>query len=172
MFDLINGLPIHPLVVHAVVVLLPIAMLGTIALAVRPRWRRTYGPLLIVVTAVATALIPVATSSGEALEKRVGQPGEHAELGDQLIWFAIPLLVLLVALVVLDRRRAPAETRTGDGTVATRSSSSKALTAVAVLAVIAGLATTVQVYRIGDSGARAAWGDKVAATSSSGDSDD
>ena len=176
MFDLINGLPIHPLVVHAVVVLLPIAMLGTIALAVRPRWRRTYGPLLIVVTAVATALVPVATSSGEALEKRVGNPGEHAELGDQLIWFAIPLLVLLVALVVLDRRggRAPA---VGNGSAAARATArpaaSKALTAVAVLAVVAGLATTVQVYRIGDSGARAAWGDQVSSgSSSSGDSDD
>ena len=42
MFDLINGLPVHPLVVHAVVVLLPLATLGLIAIAVRPAWRRTY----------------------------------------------------------------------------------------------------------------------------------
>ncbi len=31
MFDTVNGLPVHPLVVHAVVVLLPLALLGTIA---------------------------------------------------------------------------------------------------------------------------------------------
>ena len=36
MFDLINGLPVHTLVVHAVVVLVPLTALGTIALAVRP----------------------------------------------------------------------------------------------------------------------------------------
>src|SRR6476469_7636769 len=104
MFDLVNGLPIHPLVVHAVVVLLPLATLGTIAIAVRPAWRRTYGLLVVACAAVATVLIPVATSSGEALEKHVGDPGQHAELGDQLIWFAIPMLVLAAALWWLDRR--------------------------------------------------------------------
>jgi hypothetical protein len=35
------------------------------------------------------------------------------------------------------------------------------VTLVAVLAVIAGVAAGVQVYRVGDSGARAAWGDQV-----------
>ena len=101
MFDLINGLPVHALVVHAVVVLLPLGALGTIAIAVRPAWRHTYGPLVVVITAVATVLLPVATSSGEALEERVGNPGEHAELGDQLIWFAaLPMLALALVLVI------------------------------------------------------------------------
>ena len=155
MFDLINGLPIHPLVVHAVVVLLPLATLGTIALVVRPAWRRPYGPLLVAIAAVATVLIPVSTSSGEALEERVGNPGEHAELGDQLIWFALPMLVLLVALVWLDRRTTPG-THTDS-----RPSQARSLKVVATLALVAALATSVQVYRVGDSGAQAAWGDQV-----------
>lgn len=160
MFDLINGLPVHPLVVHAVVVLLPLATLGTIALVVRPSWRRPYGPLLVACAVVATVLIPVATSSGEALEKRVGNPGEHAELGDQLIWFAIPMLVLLAALVWMDRR-----TPVGAGTDSdARPAQSGALKVVAVLALVAALATSVQVYRVGDSGARSAWGDQVSST--------
>jgi hypothetical protein len=37
--------------------------------------------------------------------------------------------------------------------------------AVAVLAAVASLATSVQVYRVGDSGARAAWGNRVSAGS-------
>jgi hypothetical protein len=41
------------------------------------------------------------------------------------------------------------------------------LNVVAVLAIIIGLASVVQVYRVGDSGARAAWGD--GGTSSPGD---
>ena len=157
MFDLINGLPVHPLVVHAVVVLLPLACLGTLALVVRPAWRRPYGLLVVAATAVAAVLVPVSTSSGEALEERVGNPGEHAELGDQLIWFVIPMLVLLAALVWMDRRATVAVT---DGT-ASRTPQATSLKVVAVLALVAALATTVQVYRIGDSGARAAWGDKV-----------
>jgi uncharacterized membrane protein len=158
-FDLIDGLPVHPLVVHAVVVLLPLAILGTLLIAARQRWRAAYGPLVVLLAAAAAVLMPVATSSGEALEKRVGDPGTHAQLGDQLIWFTIPLLVLVFALVVLERL---------DG--ATASSSREGhkrhtlTTVVAVLAVVAALASGVQVYRVGDSGARAAWGDRVAST--------
>lgn len=51
MFTQFDGLPVHPLVVHAVVVLLPAAVLGTIAVAVRPAWRRRYGTLVVGVTA-------------------------------------------------------------------------------------------------------------------------
>lgn len=166
MFDLINGLPVHPLVVHAVVVLLPLACLGTIAIAVRPRWRARYGVLVVACAALATALIPVATSSGEALEEHVGDPGAHAELGDQLIWFAVPLLVVSAALVWLDRRRRAAlQTATPEGADADTTSGDRgaplATRVVAVLALVAAVATSVQVYRVGDSGARAAWGDQV-----------
>ncbi|MXG89006.1 hypothetical protein GRQ65_05530 [Nocardioides sp. YIM 123512] len=167
-----NGLPVHPLVVHAVVVLLPLACLGTLALVVRPAWRLRYGALVVAIAAVATVLVPVATSSGEALEKRVGDPGRHAELGDQMIWFCIPLLVLVLALVVLDRRRvrsAPVESVDGRGTPvrseAGRAGGSMAVNVVAVLALLAAVATSVQVYRVGDSGAEAVWGDQVSSGS-------
>lgn len=151
MFDLVDGLPLHPLVVHAVVVLLPLTVMGTLAIAARPPWRGRYGPLVVVAAAVSTALVPVATSSGEALERRVGDPGRHAHLGDQLIWFAVPLLVTSAAVVLLDRRRSARSPRTG-GTV-TR--------AVVALSVVAALACAVQVYRVGESGARAAWAGAV-----------
>ncbi len=163
MFDLINGLPVHPLVVHAVVVLLPLASIGAIAIALRPSWRRQYGVLVVACAAFATVLIPVATSSGEALERRVGDPGAHASMGDQLIWFAIPLLVLVSALVWFDRR---ANSSLGTDPVQTQSAGGKVglVHVIAALTVIAALATTVQVYRVGDSGARAAWGDQVSST--------
>jgi uncharacterized membrane protein len=163
MFDLINGLPIHPLVVHAVVVLLPLAAVGTIAIAVRPGWRLPYGWFVVAFAAVSTVLTPIATSSGEALEERVGRPGPHAEMGDQLIWFEIPLLLLAVALVVLARRGSRAD-KAGTG-----GASATAVKVVAVLAIVSALATTVQVYRIGDSGARAAWGDRVSGASAGDD---
>lgn len=146
MFDTVDGLPLHPLVVHAVVVLLPLAVLGTVAVVLKPSWRRSHGWLLVACTAVATALIPIATSSGEAFEKRVGDPGRHAQLGDQLIWFAVPLLVLDLVLVVVARWREAPKLLVGG---------------VAVLALAAAVANGVQVYRVGESGARAAWGGVV-----------
>ena len=162
MFDLINGIPVHALVVHAVVVLLPLAIVGTIAIAVVPRWRTPYGPLVVAVALLATILVPVATSSGEELERRVGDPGKHAQLGDQLIWFAIPLLVLVTALVLLQRRRDTADRRATDESRSVhRAPGTSLMLTVAVLAVAAAVASGVQVYRVGDSGAKAVWSDQV-----------
>lgn len=151
MLDTINGIPLHPLVVHAVVVLLPIATLGTLAIAIKPAWRLKYGHLVVAAAAIATVLCPVATSSGESLEEAVGAPGhDHAELGEMLVWFALVLLVLSLALVWLERRRAasgdPGEHKT-------------LINVIAAAAVVAALASSVQVYLVGDSGAKSAWGD-------------
>lgn len=155
MFDTIDGLPVHPLVVHGVVVLLPLAALGAIAIALRPAWRRPYGPLVAAIAVVATVLIPVATTSGEEfVQRRRFRPEEHADLGQQLIWFALPFLALVLALVVLDRRGTTAGGRSaGSGSVT--------LKIVAALVVVAACASTFQVYRIGDAGARSVWSGTV-----------
>jgi uncharacterized membrane protein len=157
MFDTINGIPLHPLVVHAIVVLFPLAVVGTLVIAVRPQWRTRYGYLVVAAAAAATALSPVATASGEELQKRVGDPGyEHAELGEQLVWFGIVLLLASAALVFLQRR---AETLSaGPGATAVRRPSKNLITVAAVFAIVAALATGYQVYRVGDSGAKSAWG--------------
>ncbi|MFB9236627.1 DUF2231 domain-containing protein [Plantactinospora siamensis] len=200
--ETVNGLPLHPLVVHAVVVLLPLGALGVIALAVRPAWRHRYGVLVAAITLVATVLIPVATDSGETLEAHVGDPGRHAELGDQLLYFALPLLLAALALAWLGWRGRPAlgadpVARPGGGAsrgapgaagagepdgvadpdapagrvaTATRPAGlagtpagpSRAVAAVvAVLALVIAVANLVQVYRVGESGARAAWGNTM-----------
>ncbi|RNL66209.1 hypothetical protein EFK50_00865 [Nocardioides marmoriginsengisoli] len=152
MFDTITGIPLHPLVVHGVVVLLPLTVLGTLAIALRPAWRRTYGPLVVGIGVVATALVPVATQSGKKFEKTLQlDVGKHQQLGDQLIWFALPLLALLIALVVLDRREAAPASESGSSTPST------AIKVVAALAIVASLATAYQVFRVGDSGARKVW---------------
>lgn len=177
MFDLIDGLPLHPLVVHAVVVLLPLAAVGTIAIAVVPSWRRRYGVLVGLIALVATAMVPVATRTGEALMRRVGPPaGNHQALGGELLWFAVPLVLLVWLLLLADRRaalippgpgrspgpgatargvRAPARPAAGHPEAARRSGA--LVTVLAVLAALAAMAAMFQVYRVGESGARAVW---------------
>jgi hypothetical protein len=176
MLDLINGLPMHPLIVHAVVVLVPLTVLGTLAVVLVPRWRR-YTPVVAVVGTVAAFFLPLATQSGEAFERRVGPPGVHAEQGDQLLWIGLALAAILwvfalverragrVALLPGDRVTARPGTPVGAGPGAQARRTGGPLTAVvATLAVAVALVAGVQVYRVGDSGARAAWGERVSQT--------
>ncbi|MGL4174293.1 MAG: DUF2231 domain-containing protein [Actinomycetota bacterium] len=149
MLDTINGLPVHILVVHAVVVLLPLAALGAIAIAVKPSWRHRYGFLVLALTVIATAAVPVAASSGKRLVDRIGDPGDHAVWGDQLIWFVLPWGVLVAAVVLVPRRWNMK--RLG----------SALLSAATVLAALVAIAAVI---RVGDSGATAVWGDVVKAT--------
>ncbi|MCX6467463.1 MAG: hypothetical protein NTW05_28360, partial [Pseudonocardiales bacterium] len=64
---LVDGLPLHPLVVHAVVVLLPLAALGTVACALRPSWRAQLAVPTLLVALAGTAAVPVAALAGDQL---------------------------------------------------------------------------------------------------------
>ena len=107
MFDTIGGIPLHPLIVHAVVVLVPLASLLLLLAAVSPRIRHWAGILTPITATLALVMTPLATQSGEALEKRVeASPTleEHTELGDSLLYFVLVLAILAWALWFLDRR--------------------------------------------------------------------
>ena len=61
----INGLPLHVLVVHAAVVLTPIAALAAIGYAVVPKWRDWLRWPVIVAVVVAVGTVWVAYLSGD-----------------------------------------------------------------------------------------------------------
>ncbi|OLR94447.1 DUF2231 domain-containing protein [Actinokineospora bangkokensis] len=155
------GLPLHPLVVHAVVVLVPLAVVTGIVVACWPAARRRYGWAVLVLTGMALVSIPLATSSGEELEHNIAGSDlirAHAHLGDQLLVFVAALFATLLAVLLLDRRRD-------------RLPRWPALLA-AVLVVASATVSAVQVVRIGDSGARAAWSDTRYVQSASGSEED
>ncbi|MGZ4612906.1 MAG: DUF2231 domain-containing protein, partial [Kineosporiaceae bacterium] len=85
MFDTISGLPLHALVVHAVVVLLPLMSIVTAAIAWRPRWRQ-HAPVVAVIDGILVVIALVAKKSGEQLQARLQQlnPGvahDHSAQG-------------------------------------------------------------------------------------------
>jgi hypothetical protein len=146
--DTIFGVPLHPLVNHAVIVLVPLAVLGTLVITAVPRWRTAYGWLVVALSAMAFASVPVATRSGRKLEESLDLGGpalekvqEHQEMGDRLIWAVGAMLVLDVAMMLMHRTGRPA----GQTTL------------VAVLASIAGLVALVVVVLTGHMGAEAVW---------------
>ena len=70
----VSGLPLHALVVHAVVVLVPMAVLGAVLIAVWPAARRRYRWPVLALTALATDLIELAeaqSNPGAVLEDAV-----------------------------------------------------------------------------------------------------
>lgn len=150
-FDTFTGLPVHALVVHAVVVLLPLTAVGAIAIALVPRWSVRFGVLVPLLALVSTVAAVVAQKSGEQLALRVGVPAVHYQFGSGVKWWAGALLVVTTALWWADRRRG-----------GPRSTGVKVL---AGLVVVVALVATGWVVRTGDSGARAVWAPVISSTS-------
>ena len=103
MFELINGLPVHPLVVHAAVVFVPLTLLGTLIIAVKRSWRKALGWWVVLLAFVTVGMAFVAKESGEALAALIGLPEKHAELGDTLPVLAGVMFLATTALVIADR---------------------------------------------------------------------
>jgi hypothetical protein len=78
------GLPAHPLLVHAVVVLVPLVAIGAVAAVLWPSLRARIGWLLAAGAVLNLVLTPLTVVSGEALEERVRENAaleSHAEQG-------------------------------------------------------------------------------------------
>jgi hypothetical protein len=148
----------HVLLVHAVVVLLPLAVVVTAVGAFLPSFRRKFGLAIPALAFVAMGFVPLTTHEGEWLRARVPDSAlvqRHAEMGDGATFLAG--LVFLVAaarwyLDVAPEKNWPLPKLAARSFVAPL---------VGALAVVIGLGTIVQIYRIGDSGARAAWEGRI-----------
>jgi hypothetical protein len=146
------GLPAHPLVVHAAVVLVPLAAVGTVAIAVWRSARRRFGWLVVAFGVAGFVFALLAQGSGEELEHKVEESElveEHAELGDTMPWFALPIAVTAAGVVLLDRRRS----RDGGQPAWV----GPAVVIVSTAAVLSSVVGTVRIAQVGHSGARATW---------------
>jgi hypothetical protein len=150
----INGLPAHILLVHVVVVLVPLTAIALIACAVWPSWMRRMGLVLPLLALVTLVSVPLTTHAGEWLERHTASTPlirRHTELGDGLLPWAIGLFVLAAGLWWWNRRTAAASTGGG------AAPAMPLRVAAAVVCAVVAAGAVVQVYRIGDSGAKAAW---------------
>ena len=100
----IGGLPAHVLLVHAVVVLAPIAGLGAIVYAVARRW---WGYLAWPLGVLSLGLVPVTlltAQAGEQLEKirpASALAHEHAQQGDVLKVVSVIFFILVAAMLIV-----------------------------------------------------------------------
>ena len=156
MFDIILGLPVHALVIHAVVVLVPLAALSAIAYVVRPGWRRLLRWPTAAGAVIAGVSAFVAAESGEALQRRVSQArasttnfdllNTHTEWGSRARLFCLVFMVL--TLVALWFARPPQEE-------APRGHAFDML--VGTLVVLSAIAAVVTVVIAGHAGSAVVW---------------
>lgn len=156
---LINGLPLHPLIVHFVVIVVPLAALCLLLATFWPAARRRLGIVTPIVALAALISIPLAEQAGEALEEQVAESALteiHTDLGESLLPWAIALFLVAAAHWAWYRFF------TGDTALAKRVSSPAVRTTVMVvfmvLAVVVAIGAVVMTVIIGESGARAVWG--------------
>lgn len=141
----IFGLPLHPLVVHAAVVLLPLAALGALVIAVSARARKRYGSLVVLGSFVAAGAVVGSRLTGEALLG--GTQAGAGILGTHVAWGLIapvPAMALAVSSLLL--------------MLAGRGSNRPLLLTAAVLTVLSALAGLAVVLVVGHSGATSVWG--------------
>lgn len=147
----IMGLPLHPLVVHAVVVLVPLSALGGLAISIFGWARKRYGSLVVVGSFAAAVSTLVAQQAGEALYASMPQHSaaveRHASIGGGLLLWAILLfagcLAVFLAQVMIDRGQPHGRLAVIIGGAVT---------------VVSAVVSLVQVIRIGHAGSTAAWG--------------
>lgn len=160
----IGGLPLHPLVVHAAVTLVPLSGGFAVAFAVLPRWRwlLRWPTALVALGAVVVAWAARLTgkslldSRPDLLESTSlrEQIERHQQLGEMLSMVVIPFaLIVLLGAWSLSGTSALAS---GKGA---RDSHAPALEkALPAVLVVAGIGVLVLVVLVGDSGSRAVWG--------------
>jgi hypothetical protein len=158
-FDNLGNLPLHPLVVHAVVVGIPLAALLAFLFAFPKTRSWARWPLAITVIG-ATGATYVAKQSGLALEAALGiKPGnpvgdlilKHSLLAGQLFWIMIVFSIIGLLNVFLVSRRSAGSTDGG--------AQQPAIVRIVlpILLVAAAVVALVWIVRIGDLGAHAVW---------------
>src|ERR1700727_1437698 len=93
------GLPLHVLLVHFVVVLVPLSALCTVASAVWPAARRRLGIVTPLLALAMLILVPVAIDAGQWLMERVPSTPLiriHAALGNTLYPWTVALAIATV----------------------------------------------------------------------------
>ncbi|MFI0421967.1 DUF2231 domain-containing protein [Spongiactinospora sp. 9N601] len=151
MFEQLFGLPAHPLIIHAAVVLAPLAALLSAAYALVTAWRPRLGWAVVALSIAAPASVFAARQSGLALKDHLfpdGVPGPMAATIGDHEGFATPLLWTTTGLGLAGLLMVLAGPRLGKVPAA-------ALSGVTVLLA---LAAGFYVIRAGHTGAIAVWG--------------
>jgi hypothetical protein len=154
-----NGLPLHPLIVHVVVVFAPLAGVGGILYAVKPAWRWWLRWPFVASAVIAAGAGVLAAQSGYSLEhmrhlEQLASVRTHRHRGSILRWLLLAFLVPTGLAVWFLGGDSPVTSGWG----ARPGRTGAVAVAVQVFVVVASLFLLYWVFLTGDSGARTIWG--------------
>ena len=144
----IQGLSAHPLLANGPIVLIPLVALLGVAMIIRPTWRITLGPWVVLLGFAMFAMTFFAVQPGEELQANVDSTQlikDGAEMDDALRPIALALLVAIFLLVAPARSIA----RGGHGALATLGRSPLWNIVSMVLVVLTGVLATYWVIQTG-----------------------
>jgi hypothetical protein len=145
-FGTLAGLPLHPLLVHSAVVLVPLVAIGALVMSYLPSFSRRHGKIILILAVIAQVSVFLAKMSGEAFAEILDKNVEkHAELGEITPLVTLPMVILIYLRWRMDRSGSTF------GSVVIRR-----LTSVAL--VVASLTSIIVIVLVGHSGASSVWG--------------
>jgi hypothetical protein len=167
-FEEFTGIPMHPLLVHAAVVFVPLLALAAIAYAFVPLVRSHLRWVLAALAVIAPGAAWFARLSGQAFFDRGVERGditegfvsvieEHQNFGNMTSYYTTALGVLTLVLVYLVAPRAAAGVGAMSAGGPAWRSSPVLRWVVAGLVAVVGVVSIYYVVRTGDSGAHAVW---------------
>ena len=146
MFDQINGLPVHALVLHAAVIFVPLLAAGAIVYAIIPRFRPRLGWAVALLAIAAPVTTLVARLSAQGLKGKGAEIlSDHMGFGDMTFWFSLALGVISLIMVFATGRKTSSLPKAAD-------------IGLAVVMIALAAVSGYYVYKTGDSGATAVWG--------------
>ncbi len=144
----VAGLPVHALIVHFAVVVLPVSAIALIAMIYTPKIKSKYSFISVIGVILGSASVLIAKQSGEALSERLGLPVEHSDYGTYL---TIAAFIFMVHSIIWYR--------------SSKGRRSRVVTLLGHLTVVAAIAVLALTFLTGHSGAQSVWEGKLAASS-------
>ena len=146
--ETVFGIPAHPLLVHAVVVLLPLSAIGMIALVLIPKFRGKVQKYFVAgALLISTVSAYVTQESGRTLNKVEGVSEYHQEWGSRTFYAALALAAISAVWFWLDTKpKSIYQTITG------------------ILVVLVSLLAITATVLAGHSGAQSVWEEMAATT--------
>lgn len=155
----LNGIPLHPLFVHAVVMLVPVASIAAIVGLLWPAARRKLGIVTPLLALAAAGSAAFTMQAGEWLEERVDETAlleTHTD-GAEMV---PPWIIFMVVAVCgqwlwfrLQAKRAAA----GQEPLVSASLARVANWVLAILVMVSSIGATTIIAIVGDAGAKAVW---------------